>query len=246
MAANLEKRVQWLTAYVVFITALCGYLVFSSYKNAGKRENLDELTVKRINIVDESGKLLRLVISNETRQHPGRSAGVQMPKRERPAGLLFFNDDGDECGGLTYYVSREKNSVSAGTLLTMDQYHNDQVVHLMNDEAYDSSGKATWIRRGLAVNDIPIGLELTETMKKYETLKQIADPKVREEKIRQLRREEGGRNRLFVGRNDLDEYGLFLMDSAGSCRFKIFIDASGSPKMQTMDASGKSLNLPLR
>ena len=45
---------------------------------------------------------LRMVISNEHRQHPGIMNGEKLPDRERSSGIIFFNSSGDECGGLVY------------------------------------------------------------------------------------------------------------------------------------------------
>jgi len=42
----------------------------------------------------------------------------------------------------------------------MDQYHNDQVVQLSNDEQYDAAGKGRPGRRGLSVNTIPMGIDM--------------------------------------------------------------------------------------
>lgn len=44
-----------------------------------------------------------MVISNRERQHPGMVDGKLM-KREngRPPGLIFFDQRGDECGGLVF------------------------------------------------------------------------------------------------------------------------------------------------
>lgn len=95
---QLEKRVRFLTIYVIAITAICGFLLITSFRQTADSRRTDELTVKRINVVAENGQL-RMVISNEHRQHPGSVNGNQVEPRERPAGMLFFNELGDECGG---------------------------------------------------------------------------------------------------------------------------------------------------
>jgi hypothetical protein len=51
--------------------------------------------------VDANGTL-RMVIANKDRMHPGVLDG-KMINRPRPvAGMIFFNDERDEVGGLTY------------------------------------------------------------------------------------------------------------------------------------------------
>lgn len=240
MSSSLEKKMKFLTIYVIILSLLCVCLAYIAFRKAGRRA-FDELTVKRINVVDESGRQLRLVISNEKRQHPGRPDGKDLAARSRPAGILFFNNEGDEAGGLTYYAEKDGKQLSSGASLTMDQYHNDQVVQLTNNEYYDGSG-AQIGRRGLAVNEIPLGLDLYRTMEKYDSLKKITDPLLRKRGIDALRRTEGITNRLFVGRNEQGEYGLFVFDTLGRYRFKIFVDSVGNPKIETLDNSGHTKN----
>src|SRR3546814_13361431 len=62
----------------------------------------DEISVKRINIVEPDGKY-RLVLSNSER-FPGLfMEGKEYKHHSRDGGgMLFFNDEGDEVGGLTF------------------------------------------------------------------------------------------------------------------------------------------------
>ena len=61
---------------------------------------------------------LRLVISNKERMHPGVIWGKTIQRQRPYAGLIFFNDKGDEAGGLTLR-GREKDGqrlASAGIM----------------------------------------------------------------------------------------------------------------------------------
>jgi hypothetical protein len=63
--------------------------------------NLGETTVERINVVEKDGRL-RMVIANSERQTTGMvNKRTLAPNRKHPAGVIFFNDEGDEDGGLT-------------------------------------------------------------------------------------------------------------------------------------------------
>jgi len=57
--------------------------------------------VQRLNIVDANGTL-RMVLAGKDRMHPGVMDGVTVDRPRPVAGMLFFNDEGDEVGGLTY------------------------------------------------------------------------------------------------------------------------------------------------
>jgi len=64
---------------------------------------MDELTVRRLKVVDASGAG-RLLLTGKPIPE-GMIAGLKLPNPGGPrqsAGLLFYNDDGDEQGGLTY------------------------------------------------------------------------------------------------------------------------------------------------
>jgi len=174
MRDKLERRINLLTIYAVVSTLALGTLVFTSFKNKENNILTDELTVKRINLIGEDGSL-RMVISNEKRQHPGRINGKNLAPRERPAGILFFNNQGDECGGLVYNVAKEKNSTNSGMSFTMDNYHNDQVVQILNDETYNG-GNSSDIQRGIMVNEFPEGADFNATNDKYQAILKINAP----------------------------------------------------------------------
>ena len=63
---------------------------------------IEELTVKRINLVEDDGRL-RMIIGNSTHAQvaPMRGQLRAHPERAATAGLLFINDDGTECGLFT-------------------------------------------------------------------------------------------------------------------------------------------------
>lgn len=80
--------------------------------------------------------LPRIVLSNETRQHSGRLNGKESEKRERPSEVIFFNNQGDECGGLIHQVKIKDGKIISGISFTMDNYNDNQVVQILNNEYY--------------------------------------------------------------------------------------------------------------
>src|SRR6185437_9965471 len=243
MEKKLKRRIDLLTAYAIFTLLIFGYMAFSSFRKTVNTEKMDELTVKRINVVGEDGSL-RMVISNETRQHPGRIAGKDLAKRKRPAGIIFFNNDGNECGGLIFEVHDTGKVINSGMSFTMDNYNNDQVVQIVNSEEY-ADGKGN-VRRGLVINEFPEGSSLPAFMDKYEAIKKIKDSTLRKRKMDDLMFFEGSRRRLFIGRTLNNQSGLFLYDSAGKPRMEIYVDNTGSPQIKVLDAKGNSRNVLLK
>jgi hypothetical protein len=235
MSSNLEKRVNLLTGYAVISTFIFSLIILSSFSKAERNEKFDVITAKRINLIGEDGSL-RMVMSNETRQHPGRMNGKDCPKRERPAGMLFFNNEGDECGGMVFAGTHKDGNINSGFSFTMDNYHDDQVIQLLNDEEY-VNGKSN-IQRGLMINEFPLGSNIDDRNAKFKELEKISNETTRNQKMQELWDKEGSKKRLFLGRSMSNSSGLFLYDSKGKAKLKIYVDDKGNPKFETLDDKG--------
>jgi hypothetical protein len=99
---KIEKELRLLKIYAGVSILVCAVLFALAFK-AANTKRFDEIDVERINIVESDGKL-RMVLSNKVRQHPGTMDGVTYDERrgKRPPGLMFFNEKGDEVGGLVF------------------------------------------------------------------------------------------------------------------------------------------------
>jgi len=221
--------------YAVISAVIISFFAFSSFTSKEKNENFDELVVKKITIVGEDN-LPRMVLSNEKRQHPGRMNGKELADRERPSGIIFFNNDGDECGGLVYKVKEKDGKISSGMSFTMDNYKDDQVLQILNDEYY-TGGKA-FVERGISINQYPQGSNMEERNKKLEELRLIENENERKIKIRELMQNEGPVNRLFIGKTKGNSSGLFLAGPDGKPKMMIYVDENGIPKIQTFSENG--------
>lgn len=235
MEKQLNKKVNFLMIYAIISTVLFAYILFSSFTHHDPKVNMDELTLKRLNIVGEDGSL-RLVISNENRQHSGRVDGKDQPQRNRPAGILFFNTDGDECGGLLYEVNHKDSTDYSSSSFTMDQYRNDQVIQILNEETYNNG--RTEIFRGYRVNEYPKGSTLASKFEKMSELKKIKDPEKREARKKEVWRTSIERTRLFLGIDPDSLDGLFLFDHEGKPRMKIYVDQDGTPRFEIIHQDG--------
>lgn len=93
----------------------------------------DVLTVQRINIVEPDGTL-RLAISNRAR-FPGivyHGHETPHPDRDDVAGLIFFNDEATEDGGLVWAGAGTGNGYHSGVHLSFDNYEQDQSLVLQS------------------------------------------------------------------------------------------------------------------
>lgn len=240
MENRSEKKVRKFTSYATLAALIMCSALLGSFTQNCKTENFDEINVKRINLIAEDGSL-RMVLSNENRQHPGRINGKDLEKRERPAGIIFFNTEGDECGGIIQYGKTEDGLTQSGMSFTMDQYKEDQVIQILNGETY-KDGKAN-IVRGISISDIPLGSDLLTRMKKIEDIRSITDEKERNKRMAEAGNSLSSKQRLFIGRNKHNSSGIFLSGPDGKQKIKIFVDENGQPRFEIIDEKGEPKNI---
>lgn len=225
---QLAGQVRMLKRYGIGVTVLLVVLVGICFFKASNTSK--ELTVERINIVEADGTL-RMVISNRARQHPGRMDNKDLPKRDRPAGLLFFNDEGDECGGLGYNGDKKE----AAMFMTMDQYKNDQIMTLSYDQE-NRNGKSSRTY-GFTLNDRD-ELPLSGQISYFDSLKKLKDTSAYAQGLKRYKAEGHLAQRMFLGKNKNGEVGLFLTDARGRPRLRLFIDRKNEPVIQALDENG--------
>ncbi len=125
----------------------------------------DEIQVHRINVVEPDGTL-RMVISDSDRMPGIIIKGKALPKLDRPqAGMLFYNDEGTENGGLIFGGHRNEKGevIDSGASLSFDPYGqsqqmvqlagvedmNNQIVGLaINDPKDHARNRRVWVGRG--------------------------------------------------------------------------------------------------
>lgn len=113
---------RWIVLYAVIAT---GFLALTMVMHgAVKTQRFDEIIVRRINVVEPDGTL-RMVISNRD-SFPGVIVrGKEQGQNRRPgAGMLFYNNEGTENGGLIFGGHRDAAGtvVDAGVSLSFDKY----------------------------------------------------------------------------------------------------------------------------
>lgn len=240
---KLEKRVQLLTYYAMFSSFGILAFIFSSFTEKEKKVNLDELTVKRINIIENDGTI-RMVLANKEKQHSGRMDNKDWENRERHSGMIFFNDEGDECGGLIYGVKESKGKINSGMSLTMDKYKDDQVVQILNNESYHNE-KETRSERGIIIKSYPENSHIIKRNEALSVAEKIEDPNTRKNEIRKIMKEMGPKQRLFLGQTAGNSSALILADKEGTPKIMLFVDDQGTPQFQVMDEKGNFNDLIL-
>jgi hypothetical protein len=213
----------WLAAITVFL----GVIAWGQAGAERKVTEFAEIDVQRINIREPDGTL-RMTISNAATAPGLIFKGTEHPFPNRQAaGILFFNDEGTENGGLLFGGAKKGQNVSTGGHLSFDQYEQDQVIALDQTEEHGRR------RAGLTFFDrpaTPIPLGLIDTLNtpegsaEFETLTKAGG---------------FGYARLFIGKNEERESTVILRDAKGLARLKLTVTPSGSASIEFMDEAGK-------
>ncbi|HEX8118390.1 MAG TPA: hypothetical protein VF521_14025, partial [Pyrinomonadaceae bacterium] len=157
----------------------------------------------------------------------GRTLGKQ---GARSAGLIFFNEKGDEVGGLTFSGNAGEGQYNS---LTFDKFRGDQTVALQHLEGAGGDYFA-----GLTFNDV--NLPTVELRDRVDAANRLPDEAARKAALKEMK-ERGDFlvNRLMVGRGRDKSAFVTLADAKGRPRIKISVAADGSPRLDFLDESGK-------
>ena len=232
MRQSIGRELRFLRVYAVVNSIVLTVLATAAFRQSPAPQKFDEITVQRMNVVDANGTL-RLVISNKVRMHPGQMDGKVIDRPRPVAGLLFFNEEGDEVGGLTF-TGREVNGVrQANAGLMFDQFKQDQTIGFSYSEGGGrrSAGFQVWDRA-----DARLG----ELIDKLNAANKIEGRAERDKAIAAVRAAAPpGPRRVFVGKNADRAATIALADADGKPRLTMTVDPAGNPRIEFLDASGK-------
>jgi hypothetical protein len=196
---------------------------------------LDELTVKRINVVEDDGTL-RIVIGNSAhgRTMPMRGRFVQHPGRAETAGILFVNDEGTECGGLQFGGGRASDGVEHGGYLTFDDYEQNESLRF--GQAQDARGS----RKFLEFSDQP-EWSIADLVEEIEGLDPEEAARVQQGYFQS---ENGlGRSRMRLAREEDGSVRLVLRDGEGRDRLRFIVPAEGDAVVEVVGPEGHTRSL---
>ena len=233
--ADLERDVRFLKRYALISTLVVGGLTVAAFRRPAPTR-FEEIDVERINIVEPNGAY-RMVLSNRPRSigpvYKGKPFGYAGGGRP---GIIFFNDEGTENGGLTFTGSADSaGKYRASTHMSFDQFNSDQVLNL--DYADDNGRKLVGIsmaERG------PVNI--FDFVHQRDSIMKIADTVRRADALSQLTAPRNGvplyAERVFVGRNRSRAASLVLSDPNGKPRLRLLVDSLGSARIEFLDAAG--------
>jgi hypothetical protein len=238
---KINRELVFLRSFAA-ITAGAAILLASSAFTGTGIEKFTEINVQRINIVEADGTT-RMVITNAGLFPNGNDSINNRPtneQRKKRSGMLFFNEDGIECGGFIYDGQKKGNGHNSGLSLTYDQYDGDQVMQLITQDY--QQGDKRMVSSRLVFNDRPaketqagihaISAELDSLRKK--------DPAAAKSKYQDYLAKGliGGAPRVMLGKSGSENNGLFLFDNNGMPRAMFYVDKENNARLDFFDDKG--------
>jgi len=239
MDPQTRRELRLLKGYAAVSSLLLVVLCVGAFARSGRTTRFEQIDVERINVVETDGTV-RLVISNR-----GRFPGIVMDHKEYSAfrsvaGIIFYNDEGDEQGGLTYSGYGKGGSSGASGVLTFDRYKQDQVLGL---QYIDENGRGY---AGLSVWDRPAAPQSSYYARREQIIRMPEGPAqqaARDSLLKSFQTTLAGTSRLFVGRDRGKNAAVDLKDPAGRVRLRLVVDSLGAPQVQFLDARGQGVYL---
>ena len=192
---------------------------------------------ERAGVVEPNG-MYRMVISNRPRSigpiYKGKPFGYAGGTRP---GIIFFNDEGTENGGLTFTGQRGADGrYRASTHMSFDQFDQDQVLNL---DYTDQNGRRVI---GFSVND-RVDANIYDVVMQRDSINKMTDTVARTAALARLLGPRDGipfsAQRLFVGRDPSKSAIVNLSDRQGKTRLRLLVDSLGAPRIEFLDAAGK-------
>ncbi|MGH7648060.1 MAG: hypothetical protein ACREND_08070 [Gemmatimonadaceae bacterium] len=226
---------RWLSfrTYVVASTSMIGVLALAAFTKASARPHFQEIDVERMNIVEPDGKL-RMTISDAAHSPGWIFHGKVVPGRPKGAGMIFFNDEGEEDGGIGFGGSTVDGKVHADGGIAFDHYESDETVTLRYSQ---NDGRA---QSGLMITD-RADVPILSVINKQDSLRKMPAGAARDSAMKVFV-ENGGHplaaRRLFAGREPDQSSVVSLSDPQGHPRLRLMVDSTGAASIQFLDTAG--------
>jgi hypothetical protein len=229
-------RTNWVFVWLTVLSAALGYVALGDAATGHKVTDFDEINVHRINIIEPDGKP-RVIISDRARMAGLYWGGKEYRHSTRDeGGFLFFNDDGDEVGGMTFSDRHKGDDYAASSSMMFDQYKQDQTLGLMYGE---QNGKR---QAGLRVWDRPNqpllpAIELSDALAKATTDQERAAIHAQMDALVKSWGPNPVAERFFAGKS-VDDAIVKLADKQGRPRLVLKVDGTGNASIEVLDGSG--------
>jgi hypothetical protein len=239
LMTDLHRRVRLLTISSIGSWALVGLLVYVVLIS-DDRLRVTEISAERVNIISPQGDPVMVLAHRHRIPGPSMNGVEYSPAladgRDQQSGIIFFNDQGDEVGGLIYNgIPANDSSYWAGGHFSFDQWKQNQVVAM---QYLDNSRSR---RAGLRVWDRPTDRRMSDFLDAGQAFVESHDSSVQDSLRRVMRgmRERGdlGVERLFVGSQNAVAQ-IQLRGTDGKMRARLYVDSTNTARLEFLNAQG--------
>lgn len=205
-----------------------------------------EINAERINIKNDDGTTVIAIANKQRLGEPiveGKIYENSMLEREHFAGMIFYNELGDEMGGLIFngFELPDGRKTALGHL-SFDRFRDNQTINLEHKENVNGdviSGITFYDRPGNG--NMKRSFDIIEKLKTQELTEEEKAKALDDWNVLKNSKEGLGKKRVFLG-NFNKEPQLVLKDKKGKNRVKIFVDSLDVAKIQFLDSNGSILN----
>jgi len=236
MDRSIHRELRLLKGYALVVTLLLGTLSIAAFRQSAQKTRFTEIDVERINIVEPNGAL-RMVISNRPRSigpiYKGKPFGY--PGGTRP-GIIFFNDEGTENGGLTFTGrKRDDGTYTSSVGMSFDQFNQDETLTLRYS---DENGRKT---SAITIADRD-SRDIFDLIMQRDSINKMTDSTARAAALQRLLGPRDGvplaATRVYLGRDRSKAAVLNLYDPSGKPRLRLKVDSLGGASLEFLDEQG--------
>lgn len=243
---TMKKRNRELVFLRAFAACTAGGMILLSTLafKTDKNQRFGTIDVERINIIEPNGTV-KMIITN-VEQFPNGTTTVNnrsvTKDRKKRSGMLFFNEDGMECGGFIYDGAKNENGHSSGLSLTYDQYDGDQVMQLLTTDT--GKGDQRRVSSALTFNDRAANETQQGVHNIMNELDSIKDRKLWRQKYQEYSDQGliGGTPRVMLGQTGSENNGLFLFGDNGKPKAMFYVDKNNNVKLEVYNEEGHVTN----
>lgn len=191
------------------------------------------INVEQLNIVEADGTK-KLCLFNSQNIPPLIMDGEDILPGHRQgsgsAGIIFFNTEGDECGGLALSSQKLPDGGYRSDLsMAFDQYKNDQLVQMFISEENQvrEYGFKVFDRPNAHLKETVVLMQQAREAKTEEERAQILSPVLSKTAVR-----------MHIGKKADGSVGIRINDSCGRERIRVIVDENDEPHLELYDENG--------
>ncbi len=246
MEAKLLRQIRVLQACVVVLLVATALLIVNLFHPLLRQQRFNVLDAERLNIRERDGTL-RAALSNSA----GFKEAGRAQQDVRFAGLMFYNEEGHETGGLTYSGKLMPQGQDADVTLAFDQFRQDQNVYLHHEEVKDAHGLR--VDDGLTVNARPDFTGVKQEYALYDRMQKLPAEQRTALELESLQAGKISTRRLFFGvvrgvqdNKPFDYSGVFIRNKWGRNAIRLYVDDDNKPHFEIYDPLGKTMVYELK